>query len=420
MIKKKYRSNGIMIGADPEFILTEAGRTVSAVNYTEFNNTSSEIGCDGGRHPIEIRPPPMPITDIKRMVNNIEDIIIEISQACKDNMRIYAGASRRIRDHDCDSHYESIVPIGGHIHFGCPRFINRREDYPIKPNTELNDDFYIDRDKIAWLMDVLFLPIINFFINPKELYERTRKGYGKIGDVRYQSWGFEYRTPYSFIISPFLTKAFFALTALIVYNYKRIPLRIDLHQDIIKYYRDIKDMKKLKAIYKQIKPTIIKLIKYNSPNPEFDSYIISLFSLIENKKQCFMDMDVFKNYKIIRPKTLKNLFFSREVGMEKIKYILEKNIINKKFSKIYIYIVDSKYMYPEYRKPLEDNCIIIQRLPRIQNLPYGIKQISATSSQTKNYRRAIGLSQRLINSINNRKYNISFLIKYLNGLSKYV
>lgn len=173
------------IGADPEFHLIRAidDSIISASSVKFFNHVGAleRIGKDGGGLPVEIRPRASKINEINKFNDEITDILKKIANFCNtEGYYIMAGGSR----------YGS--PIGGHIHFGCKELINNREKI-------------VDFTK---KMDTLFMPLLHLIISP-EYVRRRCNGYGSLGSYRLQPHGVEYRTPFCFVISPFITKTFY-------------------------------------------------------------------------------------------------------------------------------------------------------------------------------------------------------------------
>ena len=77
--KKERKVKGtITIGTDPEFLLLDKnGSICDASKHEFFSSTSptSKIGCDGSQTPVEIRPSPVPITNIGLLFNDIKIIL---------------------------------------------------------------------------------------------------------------------------------------------------------------------------------------------------------------------------------------------------------------------------------------------------------------------------------------------------------
>ena len=395
MNKKKSYMGTMMVGADPEFFLLDKyGSLRCAGDYKFFSSTSSEIGRDGCSQIIEIRPPPVPINRIGLMADNIYDILLTIARWCqKTEHTIRAGANK------------GSYSIGGHIHFGSSDFIYDRY------NSRIN------MDKLTWLLDSYFMPILDNFISKQELQRRINTNYGLLGNRRVQPHGMEYRTPFSFIISPFHTKAFFALASLIAYNYKKIPFNIKIHQQVVKFYNDLSDYEQYMNIYKTIKPIILKMMSYNSPNPKLNPYILTLFSLIEQARTC-QDFSVLKNYSLLPPPEKTFIVnFSKDTYMNNIKVMIEPHIRNRSNGQIYIYGVGARN-YTDVRGKGEENRVmyVSKNLPIIKDSMSSIKvsHYDPKENNVKGYK--IGLSLGLRQEIAKYGFYPLFLTNYLNKL----
>lgn len=393
MDRKKEHFNNITIGADPEFVLlSNYGTVQNANNHKMFTSGQAEIGCDGCGTPVEIRPPPALLTNIDKFTSDIHDIFGTIARYChKEELKILGG---------CE--YEGSAPIGGHIHFGGNDFLEYK-----------NRESYKNVDKLRWLLDMYFIPIINSFIPPEKIQRRIDIGYGRLGQVRDQPHGFEYRTPYSFLISPLLTKASFALAALIGHNYKKLKFHIKTHQMIAEHYYDIKNTPNLfSRIYKTIKPTILRMMKYNSPNPKLNPHILSLFSLVEQKRRC-KSLSILDNYSLLPPPPQKfKIFFSHGSQMGRLKYMLKNHIRNRNKGIIYIYGVDTQRSVPDTRTA---TIFLSENLPKITT-PRHVHISHYPALEFKGISHKIGISWELRQAIENQRISSSFLINYINNL----
>lgn len=181
-IKKQSAQPTILIGADPEFILTNgANKIVSAANYFD-GYLQEQIGADAIRYKgkviyplVEIRPKPQPHP--KLLLRQIKNLLLDATLYIHDHdLKWLAGAMP----------YQGIA-LGGHIHFS---------GVVVTP-------------RLLHLLDHCVAIVIACLEDPKG---RGRyRFYGALGDYRRQPYGgFEYRTLPSWLISPALTK--FALT----------------------------------------------------------------------------------------------------------------------------------------------------------------------------------------------------------------
>lgn len=163
------------IGADPELICRLNGKFVPAYNYFKAN---SSFGLDGCEATAEIRPgyseSPLDLT------SKIYQIL-EYGHDKAPDLEFYSG------------HFVDNYAIGGHIHFS------------IEPT-----------GKIINALDVVLGSLSNCIDDKSQRLKRETTGYGKKGAYRKKSYGFEYRTPGSFLLSPSTALVHFALSKLAV------------------------------------------------------------------------------------------------------------------------------------------------------------------------------------------------------------
>jgi len=306
------------IGADPEYLLIhkKTGRIKSArsLGFFKSSNRGTKIGCDGAGTPVEIRPAPASIRNINRFCINIDMLIKKIAMYINPrdyilvggsggNKRVYMGV---FEDEDENDYVEEFASIGGHIHFGCPAFIKDLN----KKNT----------NRLVYMLDSYLTPLQNMFLDETENRRRFGGGgYGQLGSVRTQPYGIEYRTPYSFTISPFFTKAWYSLASLIAHNFKKMKRDNDLHYQIQKWYESPRNKNVLKKVYPIIKKEILKTLRYNTPNLDINCSIISLFNLVERKKK-YVSLNVIKNY------GYEDLVGKKEIFIPKIKYYHDSHL----------------------------------------------------------------------------------------------
>lgn len=268
------------IGCDPEYILYDEAnnKILKAQNIRLFHSTSSKakVGCDGAGTPVEIRPAPSSIRNVNRLCENVNGLLKRIARYVNGKKyKLFAGCGdRRTSKYDDERYY---VPIGGHIHFGSPT-LNKW-----------------NRKKLIHILDTYFTPLTNMMINSDSIRQRIESGYGKLKAYETKAYGFEYRTPYNFMVSPYFTKTWFSLASLLANNFKKIKRNNDMFYTMKDWYESRSHGKNLEILYPMIKKKILKIMGYNTPNPKQNGYIISLFNLIERKKK-YKSLDVIKNY----------------------------------------------------------------------------------------------------------------------------
>jgi len=393
-----YMKEIMLIGTDPEFHLLDKGgnlKTASAISF--FNSTKewSKIGCDGCGTPVEIRTTPVPINHVGYMLKDISLTLLRISRFCdKKKLTLEAGA------------YNYNSAIGAHLHFG---------------HTDLIHDVRITKynekaKKLAYALDTLFTPISNLLIESRGIYKRMRKTpYGHLGHFRKQNYGIEYRTPYSFLISPLITDGLFSLACLVASHYKKIKTNKRLYNDIANCYNKELPEDALKNIYKKIKPTILKLMSWYSPNPKHNPQILSLFSLIEQNKKA-KTLNVLKNYNFKDIPTELTIYYDDNfILFSDLKRRLDRIVHNKNGGEIEIYdIPDGNREEYGYRRKSKNRIIeLTEDLPPIKNLPDGY--IINTTKLKKSVSR-IGMTYRTMSDMMGSSSKLKNFTNYLNEL----
>jgi len=415
-ISRDYMREGkipITIGTDPEFCLLDcSGKVLKASHYALFSSThpSASIGCDGALVPVEIRPRPVQLTHIKVMTDEIALILQKIHNFCVDkHFSLVGGAVGGFRKRN--------ITLGAHIHFGSPEFQLQKQDNGHVPTIKIPRVIVNDNiNTIIKCMDTYFTPVINFFIDNDEIKQRLGGSYGTLGEYRPQPWGIEYRTPYCFLLNPLMIEGLFALAALIGYNYKQLSPDKNLYRKVAQYYDNVessgKGLKIQRNIFKTIKPILLKMMSYNSPNPIFDGKIVSLFNLIIQGKHC-TERNVLAAYNF---KTKNNLpfhiEFQRTGYISELQQRISHKIKNNSNGEIYIYEADNGYSSNRL------NQIYISRgLPKYKGLGVGNVFYNQPPYRKHNY--SIGLSRGFLEQMlygHNNHYQ-DYLVSYLNSLN---
>ena len=162
-------------GCDPELLCRKDGRYVPAHNY--FKNNSS-FGLDGCESIAEVRPgySESPI-DITAKIK----IVLEYGHEIAPDLEFFSG------------HYVDEFSLGGHLHFS------------VQPEPDIVD-----------ALDTVLTSLSNCIDDKEQRQKRERTGYGKRKAVRKKSYGFEYRTPGSWLLSPSTTLVNFTLAKLAI------------------------------------------------------------------------------------------------------------------------------------------------------------------------------------------------------------
>jgi hypothetical protein len=172
----------VKLGADPEFVLLSSeGRVVPASKYF---TPEGEAGCDSVRIRGEKR---WPLVELRpRPTENPNHLTSDLRRLLTLATERTAGASLTWKAGGLPV---PGLPLGGHVHMS---------------------GVALTSERLRALDNAVALPLR--MLEPPEA-ARRRPRYGSLGDVRRQPHGgFEYRTPPSWLISPRLALATFALS----------------------------------------------------------------------------------------------------------------------------------------------------------------------------------------------------------------
>jgi len=163
------------IGCDPELVLRKNGNFVCAYDYFKAN---SSMGLDGCESIAEIRPgfSESPI-DLTAKIHKI----LEYGHEKHSELEFISGQ------------FANDFSLGGHCHFS------------VSPEP-----------KIISALDTVLYSLSNCIDDKQQRLKRERTGYGKKSAYRKKYYGFEYRTPGSFLLSPATTLVTFTLAKLAV------------------------------------------------------------------------------------------------------------------------------------------------------------------------------------------------------------
>ena len=176
------------IGADPEFALLNPrnGRIVSAGNWVS-EDEGTEFGVDGNGTTFEVRP--APAKEPLDIVNNLHDIFVRATLEEPELIRFNWVAGT----------WHGGYPFGGHVHFGLSsRMISHKSAVDFL-------DHYVG--VVSLLLE-----------RRKDGLKRREDGYGGMGDLREQEWGFEYRPMSSWLSTPYISAALLCLSKTVMYE----------------------------------------------------------------------------------------------------------------------------------------------------------------------------------------------------------
>jgi hypothetical protein len=206
----------ITIGSDPELgifsPISNSFLEADAV-FTPVDDSGEKVypqsqdcdfGFDGYTATAEIRP--KPATDPEEAIKNIREIL-------ERNKNKYPNVFKYNLMATSDK-----LSLGGHIHFGHSLL---RENTP--RGRELIERMILNLDNL------LGFPVMFLEKDEYAFFRKVSRGYGKLGDVRLQGWGFEYRTLPSFLSCQKLARDILYLAhaiadATIYHNYRCNPV----------------------------------------------------------------------------------------------------------------------------------------------------------------------------------------------------
>jgi hypothetical protein len=163
----------MLIGCDPEFSIYKPDGTYDAANEYIRNNRQIGLGCDGHAATAEIRPGMC--ESPFELVGKIRTVLEKQALPDFGNHVWIAG------------HYAN-APLGGHIHFEAP------------PHSVVVDN-----------LDSAFKYVADKIEHQGDRAKRNLEGYGRFGDVREKYYGFEYRVPPSWLVSPAISLAYLTI-----------------------------------------------------------------------------------------------------------------------------------------------------------------------------------------------------------------
>ncbi len=194
------------MGADPEFLAIDSyGNLIQADDYGDGH---SPLGCDGNGILFEARP--IPDYNPINVVNNIHKIFSHSTfhHPTLSKCEWRAGSA-----------YQGQT-IGGHIHFGIKDLRSR-----------------FGSGRFCRVLSE-YVGALTLLLEDKEesLARRITHGYGGSEDYRNQDYGIEYRTPSSWLVSPYITAATLCLAKIVASNiinnpkfYREHPCQFDTY-----------------------------------------------------------------------------------------------------------------------------------------------------------------------------------------------
>jgi hypothetical protein len=203
---KEIKKHNLTIGADPELAFwcpipgthrrIEAYKVINPGSSDRVAILDTRLGTDARAETAELRV--QESTDPIQLARNIGNVITGYIKHKRFRPTYYL-------DWYADNRVERV---GGHIHFGHPSI----EDYD-----EDTGRFRLV-GKIARHLDTLLSVPLMMVEDSRLARERKGSSYGSFLDIRPQPYGFEYRTPPSFLATPELTTSVLCLAYAITYD----------------------------------------------------------------------------------------------------------------------------------------------------------------------------------------------------------
>lgn len=179
--------NRFLLGADPEFNIFVGDRRTTAANFNL--KTGTPFGADNNDRLVEIRP--RPSKSALQVVANLLRTLRWLNVYCYHvQPGVMINAATNVRWDTFP--FEGEDGVGGHVHFGRRRLISQPDEV----------------QALDHLMPILCE--VGVFSKTGCESRARNTHYGHTGDIRSQTYGYEYRTFPSWLDSPWL--AYFVLT----------------------------------------------------------------------------------------------------------------------------------------------------------------------------------------------------------------
>jgi hypothetical protein len=246
------------LGADPEFCVKRGDRNLYAEDYFGGRPDEGEIGSDGRGQVFELRPPPS--KNPLDIVCSLHDIL----SAESSNNKTFQNSNWI-----ASPYHGFFGGMGGHIHFGTKGLID-------------HDNSNRKFKQLIQILDAFLGSVSVLVEDSKKAKVRRNNDYGYASDYRFQSHGFEYRTPSTWLHSPQVAASILCLSKTIGDAYLN-GHKIELYEDpetICSFINDVNKVK-LKSLFdSNIWPTIENMPLYE----KYHQYINVLHSLITSNK----------------------------------------------------------------------------------------------------------------------------------------
>lgn len=240
------------IGADPEFCAYKRGEGHACAG--DYGSTDARVGCDGNGETFEVRPTPSTCP-------------IEVVKSIRHNLVRAVGISPELLKYSwLAGSFQREFSLGGHIHFGTKRRIGYRVGTAI----------------LSQYVGSLLL-LVEDESEAKMRRCRRLHPYGHADDFRGQPYGFEYRTPSSWLTSPHMAAAALCLSKVVMYevlNNKKFSPKNFIPESAINEVR----MDEIKVAFPKIWAEIETMKLYPVHKKELEY----LYALIKNGKNWYV------------------------------------------------------------------------------------------------------------------------------------
>jgi hypothetical protein len=272
-----------LIGADPEFLALNSDNEI--VTPQGYGGTNVPLGADGGGDNFEIRPDPS-YNPLEVVWNIRQCFLNKVAEKPKLlHCKWMSGSGVFIKNYDeyNGSSSQDFYPLGGHLHFGVKR-LNAR---------------------VTTLLLSQFLgPCTVLIESAKEAKRRRSHYYGYANDFREQPYGFEYRTPSSWLSSPYVAAAVLCLAKVVMFEILNTPKFRNPHYTNSSDIGNSVQLAKLKEVF----PRVWKQIETMHLYPNYEPYLKLIPFLINNKLTWQTKASMQETWGITSPVQIKEKF----------------------------------------------------------------------------------------------------------------
>jgi hypothetical protein len=244
--------------------------------YNRCGGGNDNFGLDAGDVLVEVRPTPYtnPLLVVQSLREILQHAVVKYNNALKYKWRV--ATIHQAPDGE-------LISMGGHIHFGFPRtnFSNGHLTREVRSICRILDTFV---GSITILLED----------NEDAKRRRTQCGYGRSGDYRIQDHGFEYRTPSSWLTSPYVAAGVLCLAKTVIHEIINRGLvntpKTNIAPSLIDGADTLEIRKKL--------PLVWECIQQMELFSEYKPYLEFLLKLINNNKTWHTNNEILSEWGI--------------------------------------------------------------------------------------------------------------------------